>query len=98
MTPEFHPAAEAEFLDSIAFYESRKPGLGTSFLQAIHESLAFISEMPEAWPVQEEPDIRTKVVANFPYSIHFRIQEPQIQVLAVAHHKRKPGYWHDRLT
>lgn len=28
----FHPAAQAEYLETVAFYESRQPGLGAAFL------------------------------------------------------------------
>ncbi len=32
MTYQFHPAAASEYLDSIAFYESRLAGLGADYI------------------------------------------------------------------
>lgn len=29
----FHPAAEAEFLESVGYYESKVPGLGGTFIE-----------------------------------------------------------------
>ncbi len=34
---------------------------------------------------------------RFPYSIIFRVDSDRIYVIAVAHAKRRPGYWKDRL-
>jgi hypothetical protein len=31
----FHPAAEAEYLESVAFYESKQPGLGAACLNEL---------------------------------------------------------------
>ena len=33
MTYSFHPAAEAEFLESVGYYESKVPGLGGAFIE-----------------------------------------------------------------
>jgi hypothetical protein len=40
---------------------------------------------------------RRCLVPKFPYSIIFSIEPEFILVVAVAHAKRKPGYWHDRV-
>jgi hypothetical protein len=36
----FHPAAEAEYLDAIAFYESKRPGLGATYLSQSERVIA----------------------------------------------------------
>jgi toxin ParE1/3/4 len=36
MIYEFHPAAEAEFLESVGFYESQVRGLGAAFMQNLN--------------------------------------------------------------
>ncbi|MBA3346286.1 MAG: type II toxin-antitoxin system RelE/ParE family toxin [Gemmatimonadales bacterium] len=33
---------------------------------------------------------------RFPYSLLYRIETDRIYVLAVMHHRRRPGYWTDR--
>ena len=35
-------------------------------------------------------------VKRFPFRIVFRVVENRILVVAVAHAKRRPGYWKDR--
>ena len=42
-------------------------------------------------------DIRKKVISNFPYSILYAIENDLIVIVAVAHHKRRPIYWHRRV-
>lgn len=36
-------------------------------------------------------------VAGFPYSMAFVELENELRVIAIAHDKRKPGYWLTRL-
>ncbi len=58
MTPESHPAAEAEYLESVGYYASRVPGLGASLVDE-YEALAYlIRQSPTARPVEVEKDIR----------------------------------------
>jgi len=33
---------------------------------------------------------------RFPYTLHYRVVGEVIDILAVAHQKRRPGYWHKR--
>jgi plasmid stabilization system protein ParE len=40
---------------------------------------------------------RSAKVARFPYRVVYVIVEPNIDVVAVTHAKRRPGYWHDRI-
>ena len=35
---------------------------------------------------------------EFPYALLYRVWNEQIEILAVMHLSRKPGYWADRLT
>lgn len=38
------------------------------------------------------------VLRTYPYVIHFRIVAERIQILAVAHSRRHPDYWHSRIS
>ena len=97
MTYSFHPAAEAEFLESVGYYESKVPGLGGAFIEEFEALAVLIDESPEVWQVQLEPDIRRAPLHRFPLSIVYREQPGGFQVLAVAHHRRRPYYWLTRL-
>ena len=93
----FHPAAEAEFLESVGYYESKVPGLGGAFIEELEALAELIGESPEAWQVKLAPDIRRASLHRFPLSIVYREKPSCFQILAVAHDRRRPHYWLGRL-
>jgi len=44
------------------------------------------------------PEARRRVLRRFPYSIVFLLEPAEIVIVAVAHHKRRPGYWIGRVS
>lgn len=93
MTYQFHPEAEAEHLESVAYYEERQPGLGVSYLAEFESALEQVCEAPARYPIEQRPDIRRVRLQRFPFTILFRESGGVVQVLAVAHHRRRPLYW-----
>lgn len=41
--------------------------------------------------------VRSKGVAGFPYRVVYFVDDDWLTVVAVAHAKRRPGYWRDRV-
>lgn len=93
----FHPAAEAEFLELVGYYESRVPGLGDALVGEFEALVNLVCESPQAWQVEAEPDIRRAPLHRFPLSLIYREQGHIIQILAIAHERRRPQYWLGRL-
>lgn len=54
----FHPAAEAEHLESVAYYESKRAGLGVSYLVEFERTMSKACEAPHRYPVDKLPDVR----------------------------------------
>ena len=52
---------------------------------------------PQLQGFEERFEIRRALLTRFPYAIVFLIMSEEIRVLAVAHAKRRPGYWLNRL-
>ena len=93
-----HPAAEAELLESISYYESKAPGIGKRLLAEFEQAMSSVCLSPKFYPVARKPNIRRALLPTYPFSIIFRQSGPeQIQVLAVAHQKRRPMYWISRV-
>jgi toxin ParE1/3/4 len=90
-----HPSARTELADAAAYYDQQAPGLGERFLRRAEEATSFIEEYPEGAPIIESA-IRGKAVPRFPYTVLYSIEEGVIFVLAISHHKRRPGYWRSR--
>ena len=93
MSYYFHPAAEVEHLESVAYFESKQPGLGVSYLSEFEGNMSAVIEAPYRFPIESEPDIRRIRMKKFPFSILFRELSGTIQVLAIAHNRRRPQYW-----
>ncbi|MBQ0753401.1 MAG: type II toxin-antitoxin system RelE/ParE family toxin [Gammaproteobacteria bacterium] len=96
MNYSFHPAAEAEFLEAVGYYESKVPGLGGALIEEFEALAKLISESPKAWQVALQPAIRRAPLHRFPLSIVYRSVTGDFQILAIAHGRRRPQYWLDR--
>ncbi|OGV70550.1 MAG: plasmid stabilization protein [Lentisphaerae bacterium RIFOXYB12_FULL_65_16] len=93
---EFDPEARAEFLAAVEYYEECQEGLGRRFRLTVESAVDHICEMPFRFRVLHAP-FRRCLLPTFPYSVIFSIEPEFILVVAVAHAKRKPGYWHERI-
>ena len=89
------PAAE-ELAAAVDWYEKRRAGLGSEFYDAIVRTVNRIAEMPEAGSPFLDLKARRMLVTGFPYQVVYRIDSHDIRVIAVAHLKRRPGYWRHR--
>lgn len=97
MTPVvFHPEAEQEMLEAAIYYQSQSPGLGVDYLSEVDRGVQAISESPITWPVVKG-ELRRRLVRRFPFGILYRIEPDEIVIIAVAHLRRKPGYWRKRI-
>jgi plasmid stabilization system protein ParE len=91
----FHPDADAELAEASLFYESRLAGLGKSFAAEVERTISLVREFPDAGSAIGSGRRRV-VVARFPYSIVYRHNPDSIVIVAVAHQRRRPGYWRRR--
>jgi hypothetical protein len=92
----FSEAARAEHLEHVAFYEARRAGLGARYLSAFDAAIERVCEHPDRFAVAHLPDIRRLRLPGLPVTILYRIAAVGIDVLALAHHSRRPGYWRSR--
>ncbi len=94
------PEASAELGEAAVWYEQRREGLGIEFLQAIDGALEFIARFPQGGAVVPgvplDLPVRRVPVRRFPFHIIYLEMADAIRVLAFAHDRRSPGYWHSR--
>lgn len=70
-------------------------GLGARFIAAIRHRTSEILESPRRWPVIR--GARRVLVGAYPYAIVYReVSDDEIEIVAVAHLKRRQGYWAPR--
>lgn len=91
-----HPAADEELSDAADYYDREGPGLGAALLADVERAAREIVEFPEACPLVREP-VRMKRLGRFPFAIMYSRDDEEILVLALAHERRRPFYWGDRL-
>lgn len=92
----FLPDAEQEMLQAAVYYESQSSGLGIDYLSEVERDVQAIKESPMTWPIVEG-ELRRRLVRRFPFGILYRIDPEEIVIIAVAHLRRKPGYWRERI-
>jgi hypothetical protein len=93
---EFHPQAECELAESVDFYNGRLSGLGDDFFMAVKLAGRQIQADPVRRPLRRDGTRRIKL-PRFPYAVVYRDQPERIEIVAVAHGARRPGYWRERL-
>jgi plasmid stabilization system protein ParE len=92
--PEFHPDAAEEFGAAVEYYEAAVSGLGNRFLLAVRQATDLILADPEIG--RPRGIARRFGVPGFPYDVAYRVRAEVVEVLAIAHHHRRPGYWRAR--
>jgi len=89
-----HDEAIVELRRVAAWYDERRLGLGNEFVLALDGAISTIMDAPDRWP--HFAGANRYVLTRFPYNIIFRSDDRELVILAVAHHRRRPGYWRRR--
>lgn len=92
VTVELSPAAETDIREALLWYRERNALIADAFRAEVFDSIDRIAETPLAHPADEEGN-RRRVLHRFPYSVIYEADAQRVVVLAVAHHRRRPGYW-----
>lgn len=92
----FHPEADDEFAAAIGYYAEQGDGLGDRFYDEILKLTAEIEAAPQLFRVWRH-GARRHLGQHFPYALIYVERPTHVVVLAVAHCKRRPGYWKQRL-
>lgn len=92
---ELHPEAIAEARAAYTWYAEHDISAANAFIAEFDHAIAQIAKAPERWPVHFH-NTRRYLLRRFPYGVIYPITETTIQVLAVAHGRRRPGYWRNR--
>jgi plasmid stabilization system protein ParE len=91
----FHPAALAEAEAARDWYADRNPTVARAFVAELQGAVRSIVNSPKRWPFYTE-NTRRDVFPRFPFNLIYRLSERNLQIVAVAHTSRKPGYWKER--
>ena len=87
-----HPAAIAEARAARQWYDARNAEAAEAFVAELDLALEKIEETPQSWPPYLA-DTRRYLLRRFPFFVVFRQVDDGVQILAVVHARRRPGYW-----
>ena len=93
----FSEPASHELAEAVHWYETRRAGLGRELFDAIVATVTLIETSPEIGrTISTDGHTRRTLVARFPYQLVYRLRPTEIVIVAIAHLKRRPGYWKSR--
>jgi toxin ParE1/3/4 len=91
-----HPLAWQEIEGGEAWYQQHGSDVGLEFIAEVSDAIDRIRRDPHRWPKYLH-GTRRFVLDRFPFSIVYLDAEEIVNIVAVAHGKRKPAYWKRRL-
>jgi len=65
------------------------------FSLELDEAVEWIVESPHRFAPIED-NIRRALLQSYPYAVIYREADKEVLILAIAHGKRRPGYWRKR--
>lgn len=97
MIVEFLDEARVELPLASGRYEEEVQGLGSDL---IHEVVHAVGRLV-TFPRQGGPHLagtRRLVLRRFPFDLVYLDDPDKLVIVAIAHHKRSPGYWRRRIS
>ncbi len=91
----FHPSAVEEIEAAIRWYRQRDMRVAERLLEQIEYAVGAIRQQPDVWPAYSYGTSRY-LLRGFPFLVVYRCVRTKVQVIALAHTSRRPGYWRDR--
>lgn len=97
----YHPEANEELEQAIRDLATADPELADNLIDAVLRAEDEIIEGPLRYPVAEDApvgfEVRYRLLKKFKYRLVYIADAGAAQVVAFAHLRRRPGYWHDRI-
>jgi plasmid stabilization system protein ParE len=92
---DYLPEARRDFDESFDWYAERSDHAAVRFANAVDVALAAIADDPKRFAAIDEIH-RECPMARFPFHVIYRVAADRVVVVAIAHAKRRPGYWKGR--
>ena len=86
------PDAEADMREAFLWYFKRSPLAADAFGTEVSDAIDSLEETAGDWP-KDEDRLHFYNLKHFPYTVRYEIAGNEVTVLAIAHQRRKPGYW-----
>jgi plasmid stabilization system protein ParE len=94
---DVHPEAVAEARVAAQWYRERSALAANAFLDELNGAVERIAGNPEMYPSYVQ-GTRRYLLQRFPFYLVYREVAGKLEVVAIAHGKRRPGYWKKRIA
>ena len=94
--PRWHVEALSDAQNARDWYAARSPLAARGFLLELADAVEAVLEAPERWPTGKGSARRYVFRHKYPFTLVYRVAGGQVEIVAVAHHRRRPDYWHGR--
>jgi toxin ParE1/3/4 len=91
-----HPDARFDALEAYDWYSQRSQQAAEAFQEELRAAGRAIERSPERWTCYLF-GTRRYLMKRFPFVIVYRVGNERIEIIAVAHGRRRPGYWRNRV-
>jgi len=88
--------AEQEFQEHVGYFDGVSRNVARKFVDHVEAAVREIRQYPQIG-AQLTRQVRQRVLTAFKYSILYVDRPNEIIIVAVAPHRRRPGYWRRRL-
>jgi toxin ParE1/3/4 len=85
--------AKAELRKARHWYDKQRQGLGHELLDEVLAALDKIERDNSIGLRHENTRFRFHCLDRFPYIIFYECLTDRVRVVAIAHERRRPGYW-----
>ncbi len=92
---ELHPEAIEELEASAEWYLERSAKAAQGFAISVERALQKVSDDPDRFPKVGSRH-RACNLMKYPFQVVYRKEGDRVFVVAIAHAKRRPGYWRRR--
>jgi plasmid stabilization system protein ParE len=89
------PDAEAEIREAFLWYFERSPLAADAYRSDVFQAIDGLEDTAANWP-HDEDGVHRYHLKHFPYTVMYEVAGSAVTVLAVAHQRRRPGYWLQR--
>ncbi len=93
---DFLEPAQLELEEEVRYFNDREDSLGYEFAKEVADTISRILRYPEAWTKLSKRTRRCRT-RRFPCGVIYQIRGNKILIVAVAHLRREPWYWSDRV-
>ncbi len=92
-----HPAAFEDLTDAASYYVAHgSEAVGQAFISEFERVTRLLMDNPELG-MKTVAKARRFAMRRFPFFVVYRIFPDRFFVIAIAHQRRRPGFWRNRV-